>query len=287
MWDVSAAREFGEKLMEKITVVNLMSLPFSGGTWLNLMLGASDAAFSVGEYRDVIYKGNRAECVTHDQACEVWPRIDTQGGENVFVQLAEVTGKRVLIVNSSRKTFGWQRDERIRPVIVYLHRDVRALVASSMRKKVHASVWQAIKSYAHEELRLRKTMYRSGFRPIVEIAYEQLKHDAAGSLEQISTRLDIPFNAGQVNYWKKDHCYIGGNRGTLLNMLVEQDKKAEHILEKQKQSGDITWEFDYYNKKGGLKKFRDERWRSELKGWRKCLVDVTLLPLSKIVRMGV
>ncbi|QDU34018.1 hypothetical protein KS4_20790 [Poriferisphaera corsica] len=272
-----------------ITIINVMSLPFSGGTWLNLMLGAGEDAFSIGEYRDVIYKGQGyAECVTHDTGCEVWPKVDVNDeSADVFLQLAEVTGKKVLVVNGSRKTFEWQRHQRIRPVVLYLQRDMRALVASALRKNVHGGFMKTLRSYAHEEVRMRKIIKRSGFEPVSVLSYEKLKADTAGELQRVSQELGVAFDEGQLSYWEKDHCYIGGNRGTLLNMLVQQDKQGEHILKKHQQSGDIKWDFSTYSKKQDLACLTDERWRKELSQWQKFVIDMTLLPFSQLMRLGI
>lgn len=115
-----------------MTVVHIVSASYSGSTWLNLMLGAHSQAFSIGEM-DVIAKTGRATCSFHGEKCSLWSQYDPDAPENAFAQIAQFTGKQMLIANNVRYMRGSFDDPRITHRALFLMRDGRG------RRSEHAA----------------------------------------------------------------------------------------------------------------------------------------------------
>jgi len=60
---------------DRLTIVHIISVSYSGSTWLNLLLGAHSRAFSIGEMT-VLRRTGRAICKLHGDGCPFWSRFD-------------------------------------------------------------------------------------------------------------------------------------------------------------------------------------------------------------------
>ncbi len=242
---------------DRITVVNIVSVSYSGSTWMNLMLGSTPESFSVGEIKSIL-RDNKAECTIHGEDCPLWTRYEYPGSENPFVQLAKLTGKRVLVVNNSRKFLQAQQDPRIDAKFIHLMRDGRAASASFMRKFEGASMWRAARWWQHDVKRNLRLLKRQPREAVIQVIYEQLKADPNKHLPAICDFIGLPYNPDMIQYWNFEHHFLGGNPGTLLSMVNQQDKAS---LGTKPPVG--NWDLDYY-KKSNPAAFKDERWKSQL-----------------------
>lgn len=246
---------------QDIQVVNIMSVSFSGSTWLNLMLGSHDRAFSVGELKKVLGWG-KAVCTLHGEQCPVWSRYDSRSSENPFAQIARITGKRCLVVNNSRQFLPSQQVPPVRPKFIHLIRDGRAVVASMLRKEHQHSVSAAARLWSHDVRRNRRLMRRQPREDVLEVSYEHLKADPAAGLKRICAFLGLDFQPSMTRYEGHDAHYLSGNRGT-LHALASQQQADVNLQISIGNEPRFDWDLDHYRKTDPTR-FVDERWKHEL-----------------------
>jgi hypothetical protein len=248
-----------------ITVINVVSTSYSGSTWLNLLLGSHAQAFSVGEIKSVATLG-RAVCTLHGEQCPVWSQFQYPGGPNPFVQLQQLTGKRIQVVNNSRKFLHHQRELGIRARYIHLIRDGRAVTASFLRKFPGTKMWRTARLWAHDVRRNERLMRSLPAADRCLVIYEQIKADPEGELRRVCAFLDLEYEPTMLEFWTREHHFLGGNRGTLLSMLRKHQKQAELPASALQQPADAPapdWGMDYY-KRVDPGRFEDYRWKEEL-----------------------
>ncbi|MCC6580752.1 MAG: hypothetical protein IT440_09945 [Phycisphaeraceae bacterium] len=204
----------GDASARTITVVNIMAVSYTGSTWLNLMLGAHPDHFSCGEI-DSLRKQRQPTCTLHGPECPVWSRIKVGSDENLFMQIARVTGKRVLIVNNSRHFRADLRHPRIRRCNVLILRDGRGFVASAMNKRPG----QSIRQYTQVWRRQTRNRY---FRMLLDrecrrhvLHYEDLRDDPEKHLRELCTSFDLSFHPNMLRFSNAQPHFIGGSGGPI------------------------------------------------------------------------
>jgi len=267
---------------QRIIVVHIFSTSYAGSTWLNLMLGAHPEAMSVGEVKVILRQG-RAICTLHDESCPVWPQVDLSEGKNIYHELARVTGKRVFIVNNSRKYLSHQQDPDIESRFVHLIRDGRAVVASHLRKFKERTLYRACQIWQREVRRNMRLMRRYPSNITTQLNYETLQHDTAGELQRLCDFIGIAYDPIMMRYWEVDQHFLGGNRGTLYNMMASGggDQSREQIT--QNATAGIDWDLSTYQQVNPAQ-FRDERWMREMTAGQLRLFDPFTLWLNR--RLG-
>jgi hypothetical protein len=248
-----------------ITTVNIVSVSYSGSTWLNLMLGSTAESFSVGEIKWLLGEGLTA-CTLHGETCPLWSRFQRHNKGNPLRQLRELSGKRVLVVNNSRKALPIQQESGIQPKFIHMIRDGRAVTASYLRKFPAKSMRQAASWWTSGVRRDLRLIRRQPPENTMRVIYEQLKADPAAHLPKICDFIGMPFDPGMIEFWNAEHHFLGGNRGTILSMVnKQQDKHAElpTVVTKDGTTADISRDLQYY-RNVDPSTFRDERWKTEL-----------------------
>ncbi len=246
-----------------IIVINVFSVSYSGATWINLMLGSHPESFSVGELKSIIRLGKPVDTL-HREDSPIWSKFDMESSENTFRQIARISGKRVLVVNNSRKFLHEQDEEGIEPYFVNVIRDGRAVVASFLRKFPEKSMWSASRLWSHDLRRNRKWMRRQPSERVVELKYEDVVEDSERELHKVCGLVGLEYDPAMLEYWNREHYYLGGNRGTLLSLARKRgEEKAATAGATLEQDTKPQWDLDFY-KKSDVSTFRDERWRSEL-----------------------
>ena len=253
-----------------IIVVNVMSVSFSGSTWVNLMLGSHPEACSIGEIKKILEYG-KMTCTLHGDECPVFSKVpypDWPNGPNPYARIAEVTGKRFIIVNNSRKFlhYGDGSDgTNIENRFIHLVRDGRAVTASMLRKW-DTTMFASARLWAHDVRRNRRLINRQNPDHRTVVNYEAIKADPAAQLARICEFLGVEPDPGMTDFWNTEHHFFGGNRGTLHGMLKKADPSAE--LAPNAAAGNAktyvgNWDLKHYEKQDPAN-FKDERWKSEL-----------------------
>ena len=247
----------------KILVVNVTAVSFSGSTWLNLMLGSHPEAFSVGELKKVL-EYEKPVCSIHGEPCPLWSQFNHPSDENPFLQLSRLSGKRVLIVNKSRKFLPFQKHPQIESRFIHLVRDNRAVLASFLRKNPQMTTLGVSWWLAHDLRRNLRLHRRQPAKHVIHVQYEKLQQDPEAELRRLCDFLGISYDPAMLEFWKPEHHFIAGNRGTLFGMLRkgEQSVAPEQALVASPDDGQ-KWEVSQYRKVDAAR-FEDERWKSEL-----------------------
>lgn len=249
--------------MSKVVVINITSLSYSGSTWLNLMLGSHSEAFCIGEMKRLL-NSNQTRCMVHGEECPLWSSFALDDGENPFLKLARLTGKRLLVVNNSRKFLPAQQHPQIESRFIHLIRDLRAVLASALRKRPNRSTWRTSKWLAHNLRRNERLVRRQDPRSVITTHYEALTQDTGAELERLCDFLGVAYEPQMQEYWVPDHHFVGGNRGTLFTMLRRSDNVSPPVTVLPPESQrPVNWDLDLYDKIDPLN-FVDERWKKEL-----------------------
>ena len=84
-------------MRDKVTVINLLSLSYTGTTWINIVLGSHEETLAVGppdRFFELWSTDPGKLCLVHGPDCDLWPAFSARYDprNNLFVQLAEHTG---------------------------------------------------------------------------------------------------------------------------------------------------------------------------------------------------
>lgn len=258
---------------QKITVVNIVAVSYSGSTWINLMLGAHPDAFSIGEI-DWIAKNDAAMCALHGEACPVWSQFDVKSQENPFVQISNITGKKLLIVNNTQRFREAQNDPRIETKYLWVVRDGRAVVASAMRKQPTKGILWGVKFWKKQFTRNEKLIEKQPAGKAMILNYEATVASPDKQMTDVCDFLGIEFHPQMLDYYDTERHFIGGNPGIMSVVANQREDGKLHVLspETGRVSVDVTQDkiharstvdLSHY-KKTDPKHFVDERWKSEL-----------------------
>jgi hypothetical protein len=221
---------------DPVRVVYIIGTSHSGSTLLDMLIASHSRVVSVGEAK-TLTRAPSVRC-----ACGVRPGLDCPFWRAVGAEFERETGRgleaieldsasderaqhdsislyravrrvaaRPVIVDSSKDLQRLQRllglDEAIEVVPVHIVRDPRGVVSSEVRKGRSwlRGAWQ----YAATERAIRRALRR---RPHVEIRYEDLATDPAGTLAGLMPRLGLEFEPGQLEWGPRERHNFGGNR---------------------------------------------------------------------------
>lgn len=244
---------------EKITVVHLVSVSYAGSTWVNLLLGAAEPAFVVGEMT-VLKREGRGLCKFHGYDCPLWNRFDVNSPQNPFLQVHDLCGKRYLTINSSHDYIADQNHPQIESRFIHLVRDGRAVAASILRKYPDRSMLKAARSWRKGSLRDLRTLASVPDAIKTTVHYENLVADTAGELRRLAAFIGYDYDPAALETWDNAEHYLGGSLGVLKKVADQQGTERLHYRE---QAGKKRSDWDYYEKTD-TKNFVDERWKSEL-----------------------
>ena len=259
-----------------LVVINVVTAPYSGSTWLNQMLGAHSEAFSIGEI-DHLGRGSGALCTLHGAACRIWSRFDLSAQENPYVQISRITGRRYLIVNNARRFLVAQDYSGIEKRFIFMVRDGRAVFASALRKRPQRSAWRVARSWKLSIRKKQKLIRRQDPERCITLFYEQIQAEREKRLKRLCDWIGINFEPAMLEYWRPQQHFIGGNPGAMSIVARTQKIRLMHYQPKggEKTQIDVQHEtptvgeanfsadFDYY-RHVDPSKFHDQRWNSEL-----------------------
>lgn len=261
------ASEAGEA--PPITVVYIVSCPFSGSTWLNLMLASHTRAFGVGELDKFDRDYGKVLCVAHGAACPFWTRFDPASPEDRYVQTARLAGKDVIVNNNKAvETIGNHTDPRVRGKYIFLIRDGRAVTASFLRKKPGHSFRKACRWWKKIFHSKYEAFTRFAPEDRLEVHYEALMENTEAQVRRICEFLGIDFQPQMLEYWKFEHHLIAGNLGTQLAMVRKANKDLPPETIELSKTRTYKWDVSYYENADAAN-FKDERWKREFNRWKR------------------
>lgn len=245
-----------------ITVVNVVAVSYSGSTWINLLLGTHPQAFSIGEM-DKIQKFGEASCRLHGTACPVWSQFDVKSDENPYLQIARITGKRVLIVNNVQQYLDAQDHPQITRRFIWLIRDGRAVVASTLRKYPEKSTWAAARGWSRAIVKKQQLIESRPGGEAMTVSYEKAAANSEAYARKFCEHIGISYEPAMLEFWKSDQHFIGGNPGTMTDLA---ERKETAPVERRKLDESQIGAEHYRG--NDPTNFVDERWKKELSDWQ-------------------
>lgn len=260
-----------------LTIVNLVATSYSGSTWANMLLGSHSQGFSVGEM-DWIAKTGQALCTLHGANCPLWQRFEVNSPVNPFEQIAQLTGRRLLVVTNTRRYLDAQQHADFARRYVFLYRDGRAVAASAKRKYPQTPFWRCARNWARSIAKRHAFIRQQDPATVIEVCYEKLQQETASELRRICAFLELEYEPNMLAYHQAEHHVIGGNPGAMSTVADAQHLGALHnpIVGRQeldapqnklavRNAGQV--DLDHY-RANAPDQFRDERWKKELTNWQ-------------------
>ena len=251
----------------KLTVVSVEALSYSGTTWLNLVLGSHERAFTLGpphriwSLKDKCFEGAN---LVHGKNDTFWKDFDAfwDRKENFLLALARYRNATHIIFDNPSPEF--RAEVMSHPDISvktlrYL-RDGRAIAASYARKnKSKAFVDTILPSgwLYHSFMNVRVDNTSDA---VQVFKYEDCCDHPAAFLAKAGAFVGLEYSERSLRFWEFDHHITTGNQGTIA--LVK--------LAKGIPSGSFTGDEFYRQqfeemKENPLGQLRDDRWKQDLR----------------------
>ena len=271
-------------------VVFIAGTGHCGSTLLDLILSSHPHAFGLGEmttlvnepqylsgerpicdingFNDTFWTDERVEYLRkHLQIKSRFKRIlamftgHTSRRNHLFDYLFQESGASVLI--DSSKNVGWISDRvreidglTIKPLLIYMTRDGRAVINSHYQKYPDRGLEAATNDWL-SRIEAFKQLYADfkGAKSIV--SYEEFTDRPKSIIKQLCTLVEIQYEEEMMEFWKFDHHHIAGNSGTksLIHRYRSGDANANDLLDRRKEQ---------YYKDHPFVIQADLRWQNEL-----------------------
>jgi hypothetical protein len=259
--------------LPETTVVVTQSLSYSGTTWINTVLGCHEEVFALtsadraldplNDPRILQYGEDNWDriCNVHYNECDFWPAFyrDYDRAGNFFHQLAERTGKNIIIINNPvpSVTGSHLNAPGVNCVYVNWIRDLRAVGASYWRKNLAKSFQEVL-----DEFLIPASQWRPPAPPnsqSVTVKYEDAVIEPLEAINKIGKLYGLEYEESALRYWEFEHHITGGNPSVYQLIRYAQGLEVlgwtdrEYYLE----------EFDkIIANPGGV--LKDNRWRENL-----------------------
>lgn len=208
------------------------------------------------------------------------PREYTTGPGELFVRLfAQLPGVDVIVDGSKNPQWAeWnRRSGAFRSRYIFLRRDLRALVASRVRRGY--ALPKAVRATRKKIEKLLAFERRSaGVLPSYLLRYETLVTEPRRECEALCDFLGIPFSDRMLNYFAHVQHIFGGNVAPTVESLRYHGKTAPDVGKSQgfpKGGADS----EYYGEQPGFK--LDERWKTQFSEQEMSMIERELGSLNR------
>ena len=265
-----------------VTVVVFYSLSYSGTTWINTLLGCHERAFALVsadraidamkekprlQYND---DGWRRICNVHYEDCDFWPRFQQQydPAGNLFLQLAETTGKDVIIINNPVDGIATEHLNHRDVIVKRINwiRDGRSIAASYQRQF-------PLKDFADVINFMTPAMKAIPYDPDnteqLSLRYEDAMSERLAALTQIGHFIGLDYAEQALEFWSYPHHMTGGNPSIYQLIRDGQGMSVMDWIDKDYYAG----RFRDIRESGG-RRFEPDRWRRELSRGNLFMYDV-------------
>lgn len=253
-----------EVFNNRVKVVVVRSISYTGTTWLNAVMGSHEQCFLLGP-ADRVWQarttGLADACRIHDEDCPFWPEFfkHYDADRNFFIQLAEQSGKHIIVTNNPvQNGAGTElKHPDIEVQYIDLIRDPRAIWASYMRKNPETDPLDAIVNWLYPAVRNFK--YNEDDPDRLSLRYEDVRADQLNILQRIGKFIGLDYGERSLRFWEWDHHITSGNIGTIS--LIKMGQRI--ALQNFKERAFYEAKFEAM-KTEGQPRFTDERWKTEL-----------------------
>lgn len=215
------------------TTIFIAGAGHSGSTLLGLLLGSHPDAFYAGEAAKTRFLGDEHKpehkrvCKLCGPECPIWGDFVVAERPDLYEQLARKTDAKVVI--DSTKNLKWltEKTDAVRsgggrPALIFLQRDGRAVINSRVRKYPERDVETLIRSWV-ERMRETRAFFDAFDGPKIIVRYEELATAPVRTLRKICQAVDVPFDAGMLDFASREHHVLGGNNGTQWQVARNMD----------------------------------------------------------------
>lgn len=286
-------------------VIYILGTGHCGSTLLDLILGSHSNMFSLGEvYRVVSSDLPLPICDICEEECQFWkpelvtklrkaykPTLAVRIGRKMglmerqevafYRSLFEASKKNILV--DSSKNPGWinrngkvLESSNIKPILLYLSRDGRAVVNSYFRKYPERGLEHIAHNWNSRVTAINECFTSWSSESKIHIRYEELAKNPRETIKKIMDFIQTPCEEEMMRFWEKPHHLVNGNAGTKSMLLKFRDthRHAQWVEANEK---------DYYkNQELGIK--FDERWRKELDTAQIAAVNKIIDPLNHTLK---
>lgn len=261
-------------------ILFILGTAHCGSTLLSLILDSSPQCFAVGELSNLprLYKNSK---LFSQDNCNFWnskfsedelnklalvlsnarifPRIPLMV-EKFFRELfkddlfrpysiiASKSSAEVII--DSTKTIYWissmlrlqELKQEFDIYLLHLVRDGRAVLNSYLKRRNNRTVEETSKLWLKRVTDNEKFFKDFSRGNKIQLAYEELATKPQETTRHICNFLDIDFIPEMINYWKYEHHFISGNRGT--KSLVKKYQNQSQATDKTQNLSiklDLSW----------------------------------------------
>lgn len=274
-----------------------------GSTLLDMMLGSHSKAFSLGEIHrmpSMLYKydnnGNHPSiCGICEGPCPFWnSRISTNrlkryfppkdcnlksrlikvfvtSRKNIYQYIFDSTQYDILI--DSSKNQDWIKKQTklryqwnsIKPYLIYMVRDGRAIVNSYLRKYPEKGIDYWTIDWKNRIISMDRFYNHFSYDKMV-IHYEELTLEPERGIQELTQFLGIEFQDNMLRYWEQEHHPVAGNLGTHSLVIKSKATEVKHYdisrLDRMNKNNEL-YAKKYYEEIGRSIKL-DLRWKEEL-----------------------
>jgi hypothetical protein len=240
----------------------------SGSTLLGFILGSHRDGFYCGEAAKTRYLKDDSKilvkrvCKICGANCPVWKNIWIDETKNLYGQIATKM-QRSLIIDSSKNT-DWIQHQlslleqtSVRPFLLFLQRDGRAVINSRIRKYPNKESIELIKNWI-KQINLTNILFSEFSQKKLKISYEELATNTASTVQRICRFLEIDYQPEMLSYAQHEHHVLGGNNGTqFLIAQAQREKISSPFVQLHEQNR-------HYYESRGSEITLDLRWKQEL-----------------------
>ncbi|WP_346344032.1 sulfotransferase [Magnetospirillum sulfuroxidans] len=188
-----------------------------------MILGSHSQAFYMGEGGKARYLGNsktpvhKRVCKLCGEDCPVWKDFQWTPPRALYQQVAERTGRRVIIDSTKNDDWITERVAETRasggqPTLFMLLRDGRAVVNSRLRKYPDRDPEQQIRQWI-EQIQRSQALYARFDGPKMRLHYEHLAAEPDTVVRQACDVLGLDFEPAMLQFHTAEHHPLGGNSG--------------------------------------------------------------------------
>ncbi len=241
--------------------------PHSGSTLLGLILGSHSKCFYAGEANKINFLHSQephqdSVCKVCGQNCPIWEDFHLDLAFDLYEQLTRKTHKP-FIIDSTKKP-SWLtaqinhiKNLEVKPYLIYLIRDGRAVVNSRLRKYKSSNPVDVIEEWISH---IEKTnhIFEQFLGKRMKVQYKSLALNPQKTIQKLVKSLDIPFEPSMIEFYRYEHHPLGGNTGTQsLIVKAQKDTLSTTLIELSERN-------KYYYKDHPLQIKYDQRWKEEL-----------------------
>ena len=145
--------------------------------------------------------------------------------------------------------------------VIYLLRDGRAVMASTLRKYPHLSTGRAAWRWVRAHRKKQRLIAAQPSADTLQFHYEHIRHDPQAALSKICRLIGLDYEPAMLEFWKHRHCFIAGNGGPILQVahfqniqLPVMDAQLHQAATANKTAGKIEQDRNFYGQQDAARR---------------------------------